>query len=426
MKSLPPIREQVHKVAIGELTCEAIVEELLERIDAVDSSIEAWTHLDPDAALLAARHADKNQRSAPFRGLVFAAKDNFDTHDMPTRYGSPVHEGFRPGRDASCIATLRLGGGVLLGKTVTTEFAHRHPGKTHNPHHPEHTPGGSSSGSAAAVGSSMVGAAFGSQTTGSVIRPAAYCGAVGYKPTYGEINGSGMLANTPSFDTVGMITRYVDDLVVLRAALLGDELSPVTPPNISDLTIGYCRTPYWDQADAEARAMTDRAVNVLANAGARIEEFDGGGAFDGLDDANLCISGFEFARTMAHERLYALDALSPILRDGRMADGLNADYASYAQAQASVARLRTNLDRAMDKVDVVLTLPAPGAAPRGLASTGPATFNMPWTTLHVPALTLPVFESEAGLPIGIQLCGSRHDDRHVLACGTSISSVLQA
>jgi Asp-tRNA(Asn)/Glu-tRNA(Gln) amidotransferase A subunit family amidase len=416
------IRDQVAAVASGKLTVVALVDHALEAIRKHDPDITAWAHLDPAAVREAATVADAGDGA--LRGLLFAAKDNIDTHDMPTAYGSPVHEGAQPARDAAVVALLRLEGALLLGKTVSTEFAHRFPGPTRNPWNKSHTPGGSSSGSAAAVASGMIPLAFGSQTTGSVIRPAAYCGVVGYKPTYGDLNPSGMLANTPSFDTVGMMARHVDDIAFVRAHLLDDQVAPLTPPAVNQLRIGVCRTPYWDAADADAQASLEATSDRLAKAGATIVDFDDGGAFTGIDEDNITVSGFEFARTMAHERLYAIDQLSPDLRDGRMQDGLDTNFEQYRAAQIRLERARLQLDDALEDIDSIITLPAPGAAPEGLRFTGPATFNMLWTTLHTPAITLPLFESANGLPMGLQLCAKRRSDRHLLAQALTMTQLL--
>lgn len=417
------VRQQLRGVAQGEFGVRDLVRGMLDRIAARDDTVRAWAFLEPEKALARAQELDSSG-TGTLRGLVFAAKDNFDTHDMPTAYGSTVHAGGRPMRDASCVALLRLSGALLLGKTVSTEFAHVHPGPTRNPWDPEHTPGGSSSGSAAAVASHMVPFAFGSQTTGSVIRPAAYCGVMGFKPTYGEVNVSGMLANSPSFDTVGMFARAVDDLVLVRGALLGDDLDPVQAPLIRGLRIGLCRTPHWDEADEEARTLTEDAALALERAGATLCDFDGGSALDDLKALHGCASGYEFARTLAHERLHAMDTLSADLREGRMNDGLRCDYSAYAGAQAALEKARAVMQREMEAVDVVIGLPAPGPAPAGLRNTGPATFNLPWTALHMPVVTLPLFRAASGLPVGLQICAQRRRDRHLLACATAIEAVL--
>lgn len=419
------LRNQIRAVVEGHCSVKFIVEELLECIDQQEAHIQAWSYLDRAAILQKADDLDRGS-ALPARGLIFAAKDNYDTHDMPTAYGSPIYQNHQPGRDASSIASLRIAGALLLGKTVTTEFAHVYPGATHNPWNVEHTPGGSSSGSAAAVASGMVPAALGSQTTGSVIRPAAYCGTVGYKPTYGVINVSGMLANAPSFDTVGLFTRSVDDAGVVLSLLVGDPIKPIEPISIKSMRIGFCRTPYWDRADAEAHSLLEQAVRELESQGAIISDFDGAGAFDDLLAIHQLVSGYEFARTLAHERLYAApDQLSDDLRYGRMQTGLDTDYDQYVTAQKKLQSARQLMDQAFADIDVVVSLPAPGAAPQGLRKTGDAIFNMPWTAMHTPVMTLPSFKSASGLPMGLQVSAARYHDQHLLSCASAITQVFQ-
>ena len=407
-------REMGQAIAAGETTPSKLLEQHLEIIAQREPQVLAWKHLDRDGARARARVLDGAPVAGPLHGIPFGIKDNIDTHDMPTGYGSAIHEGHRPARDAACVAGMRLAGANPLGKTVSTEFAHRAPGATRNPHDASHTPGGSSSGSAAAVACGMVPIAFGSQTTGSVIRPAAYCGVVGYKPTWGLFNPSGMLANTPSFDTLGVMARTVEDIALVRRALLDDSLPELAPAALAGVRVGLCRTPFWDRASADAQALLADAAAALQRHGVTISDFDDAGAFDGLEPANLVVSGYEFARTMSHERLFALDRLSEVLRDGRMADGLRDTYAAYVAALQRLERARLQLDQAFDAVDFVLTLPAPGAAPAGLAFTGSADFNMPWTTLHTPAVTLPIARDAHGLPLGVQLVAKRYHDGPLL------------
>jgi amidase len=412
-------------IAGGTSTPSALLEQHLEIIAQREPQVLAWIHLDRDGARARARTLDAAPAAGPLHGIPFGIKDNIDTCDMPTGYGSAIHAGFRPARDASCVAAMRLAGANPLGKTVSTEFAHRAPGATRNPHDPTHTPGGSSSGSVAAVACGMVPIAFGSQTTGSVIRPAAYCGVVGFKPTYGQFNPSGMLANTPSFDTLGVMARAVEDIALVRRALLDGSLPAFAPAPPAGVRVGVCRTPWWDQASADAHTLLEDGAAALARAGAVVSDFADNGAFDGLEQANLAVSGYEFARTLAHERLHAFDRLSAVLRDGRMADGLRGTYADYVAALQRLERARLQLDQAFDAVDFVLTLPAPGAAPAGLAATGSAIFNMPWTSLHTPAITLPVARDRHGLPLGLQLVAKRYRDDPLLALAHTVLALLR-
>src|SRR5579884_3600764 len=255
----------------GELTAEAVVQSCLDRIRDRDPVVRAWVHLDPAAALAAARACDRGGKSGLLRGVPFGVKDIFDTADMPSGYGSPIYTGCRPSFDASAVSLPRAAGAVLLGKTVTTEFANRHPGPTSHPQDPLHTPGGSSSGSAAAVADCMVPLAIGTQTGGSVIRPAAYCGVVGWKPSFGLFPPAGMHPNTESLDTVGTMARTVEDTALFRAALMA---IPYQPPRMPERAprLALCRTPYWERAEPEGRAVLEDAAARLRAAGAEIVE----------------------------------------------------------------------------------------------------------------------------------------------------------
>src|SRR5713101_914010 len=255
----------------GELTAEAVVRSCLDRIREREPVVRAWTHLADAAALAAARACDRAGKSGVLRGVPFGIKDIFDAADMPSGYGSPIYTGCRPSFDASAVALPRAAGAILMGKTVTTKFANRHPGPTSNPHNPAHTPGGSSSGSAAAVADFMVPLALGTQTGGSVIRPAAYCGVVGFKPSYGLFPPAGMHMNTDSLDTVGAMARSVADIALFRAALMAIPYEPPTMPERPP-RLALCRTPHWDRAAAEGKAALEAAASRLAAAGAQIVE----------------------------------------------------------------------------------------------------------------------------------------------------------
>src|SRR5580700_6973787 len=255
----------------GELTAEAIVRSCLDRIAEREPVIRAWTHLAAEAALAAARASDRGSPAGPLKGVPFGVKDIFDTADMPTGYGSPIYTGCRPSFAASAVSLPRAAGGILIGKTVTTEFANRHPGPTANPHNLDHTPGGSSSGSAAAVADFMVPLAIGTQTGGSVIRPAAYCGVVGFKPSFGLFPPAGMRINTETLDTVGIMARSVDDIALFRAAMMA---IPYAAPAIPQTAprLGLCRGPHWNDAQPEGRAVLESAAERLAAAGAAVGE----------------------------------------------------------------------------------------------------------------------------------------------------------
>ncbi|MCG8546552.1 MAG: amidase [Alphaproteobacteria bacterium] len=416
--------QAVAKIEHGEITSEALVRSCLARINDVDGEIQAWAYLDPDAAIKQAQELDRGPRRGPIHGIPFGLKDIIETRDMPTGYGSPIYDGHRPAWDAPCVAACRLAGGVVMGKTVTTEFAHRHPGKTRNPHNSAHTPGGSSSGSAAAVGARMVPVAFGTQTTGSTIRPAAYCGTVGYKPSYGDFNLTGVRDNTPSFDTLGLISRGVEDLALFRAAVMALDVEELSPVAISDLRIGLCRTAFWDRADTATHTLLEDTAKTLSDAGASVSDFALPDGEASLPDVVRKVSGFEFARVMLHERITAPDKLSKVLLEGRVADGLNCSYDDYRTAEQIIKDYRRRLYAAQEGFDLLLTPSAPGEPPEGLSTTGDAIFNNVWTTTHVPALTLPVATGPQGLPLGVQLIGQLHGDSKLLSAGKAVYALL--
>jgi amidase len=405
--------EGLRAMAAAKLTAEAWVAGCLERIAAREPAVLAWEHLDRDGALARARAIDRGGGGGLAAGVPFGAKDIIDTADMPTAYGTPIHRGHRPGRDAGCIAITRAAGAVLMGKTVTTEFGHRHPGKTRNPFNPAHTPGGSSSGSAAAVGDKMIPLAYGTQTTGSVIRPAAYCGTVGYKPTYGDINNNGVMPNSPSLDTIGVIVRSVEDLALVRSVLLEEPLVALKPPAIRDLAIGFYRSPFWDRAEGDTRSQLEQTATRLSGMGAKVKDVELPGIGADFERLFRVVSGFEFTRTVAWERLNRAGELSAVLREGRMKDGMETGYEDYRRATRRLERLRLECDDALEGCDVLITPSAPGEAPKGLATTGNAIFNSVWTALGTPAVTLPLFKGPSGLPVGLQLVAGRFKDRRL-------------
>jgi Asp-tRNA(Asn)/Glu-tRNA(Gln) amidotransferase A subunit family amidase len=417
--------EGLKAMEAGKLTAEAWVASCLERIKAREPAVLAWEYLDGEGALRRARELDQAGGGGLARGVPFGVKDIIDTADMPTAYGTPIHRGHRPGRDAGCVAIARAAGAVLLGKTVSTEFGHRHPGKTRNPFNPAHTPGGSSSGSAAAVGDKMIPLAFGTQTTGSVIRPAAYCGTVGYKPTHGDFNSNGVMPNSPSFDTLGAMARSVEDLALIRSMLLEEPLAAVKPPAIRDLRIGFYRTPYWDRAESYTRSHLEQAAKKLSGLGARVTDMDLPGIDEGFETLFRQVSGFEFARTVSWERFNRLAELSADLRDGRMKDGLETTYEDYRKGTRQLERLRLETDDVLAGHDVLITPCATGEPPKGLQTTGNAIFNSFWTALGTPVVTLPVFEGPSGLPVGLQLVSGRDTDRRLFDASEAVFRALR-
>ncbi|KPK55130.1 MAG: hypothetical protein AMJ63_00765 [Myxococcales bacterium SG8_38_1] len=418
------VTEGLRAMEAGKLTAEAWVASCLERIREREQTVLAWEYLDGDGALARARELDKAGGGGLAAGVPFGAKDIIDTADMPTAYGSPIHQGHRPGRDAGCVAITRAAGAVLLGKTVTTEFGHRYPGKTRNPFNLAHTPGGSSSGSAAAVGDKMIPLAYGTQTTGSVIRPAAFCGTVGYKPTYGDFNNNGVMPNSPTLDTLGAIVRSVKDLALVRSMLLEEPLAPLKPPAMGELRIGFYRSPFWDRAERYTQSHLERAASTLSGMVAKMTELELPGIDAGFEKLFRVISGFEFSRTVSWERFNRPGELSAVLRDGRMKDGLETAYEDYRKATRRLEQMRLQADDALDGYDALITPSAPGEPPQGLETTGNAIFNSIWTALGTPAVTLPLFEGPTGLPVGLQLVAGRFRDRRLFDVAEALRRAL--
>ncbi len=407
--------EIVQAIAAGKITAVAVAESCLEYIAAREPQVQAWHYLNPDLVLAQARALDKRGSVGTLQGVPVAIKDIIDTDDMPTEYGTPIHKGHRPRIDAACVALTRRAGGLIMGKTVTTEFANRYPGKTMHPMDPRRTPGGSSSGSAAAVGDSMVPLGVGTQTTASTIRPAAFCGCVGYRPTWGDLRCAGVMEAAGSLDTLGLIARSVEDIALYRNALLG--VAPEALPADSGAAprIGFCRTHIWDQCEADTQRQIEACATKLARAGAKVTDVSLPEEFSRIEEAHRWISSFEFARNRAWEIDHHWDMISETLRDNRIRDGLSCSYETYRDARAFAERCRLMLDDAFADYDVLLTPCVAGEAPIGLNSTGNASFCAIWTSMHVPAVTLPLFKGPNGLPVGVQLIGKRNNDRKVFA-----------
>jgi Asp-tRNA(Asn)/Glu-tRNA(Gln) amidotransferase A subunit family amidase len=419
------VREALAAMDGGSLTATALLEACLERIGEREAVVGAWTHLAPEAARARARAIDADRGAAgALAGIPFGAKDIIDTADMPTAYGTPIHAGHRPAADAAPVALARAAGAVLLGKTVTTELANLTPGKTANPLDPARTPGGSSSGSAAAVADHMVPFAYGTQTTQSVIRPAAYCGVYGYCPTYGDFRLSGVKEAAGSFDRLGLITRSLEDIGLLRAVLLREPAGATrsiaeTPP-----VIGLCRTSIDAALEPAMRQAVEDAASRLARAGAEVREIAFPADFARLPEAHRAVSSFEFARNFTHEITHHWEQLSEQLRRGRIADGLACSFESYRAARAFLADCRSRLPALVEGVDVLVTAATPGEAPLGLQATGPALVGGLFTPLLLPCLTLPVFRGPAGLPMGLQVLSLPDTDERLLEAAGWIESRL--
>ena len=416
--------EAARQIEAGKITAEALVRDCLERIAAREPEIQAWEFIDQEAALKLARAADAGPRRGLLHGLPIGVKDLIDTVDMPTAYGSPIYANHRPAWDAPCVAMTRAAGGIVIGKTVTTEFAVMHPGKTRNPHNTAHTPGGSSSGSAAAVADYMVPLAFGSQTAGSVIRPAAYCGVVGYKPSFGLISRVGVKSLSDTLDTIGVIARTVPDAALFAAAVSGrDELQVDTASTSSKLRVGICRTYEWNQALPETVAALEGAAVKFRAAGFRVTDVKLPPTYASLAQAQTDIMFAELAQSLAYERLACWTRISERLR-GIIDSGLKVTVDRYEAAQALARNCRRTLSDVFIDCDLLLAPSAPGAAPAGLGATGDPVFNRIWTLLRVPCVTIPV-ATAGGLPVGLQVISAFGGDAQLLAAAHSLHQVLK-
>ncbi|HEX9288358.1 MAG TPA: amidase [Anaeromyxobacteraceae bacterium] len=413
--------EAVELLRRGEISSVELVRACLDRIAAEEHRVDAWEYLDPELALFQARRADAASPRRPLAGLPVGVKDIIDTADMPTGCGTPIRRGRRPAADAACVAALRAAGAVILGKTVTTELALFTPGKTRNPHHAGHTPGGSSSGSAAAVAASMVPAALGTQTAGSVIRPASFCGVVGWKPSHGLLPLAGVSPLAPSLDTLGLFAREVEDLPLLTNAL-GAALAPV-PPLASPPRVGLCRTDQWPLATAETRRAVEEAAAKMTAAGAEVREVELAD-LAGLAEAQATIMAVEIARSLAAERREHEALLSASLRK-LIDDGATTSPERHAAAIARADLARRRFPEVFAGLDVLLTPSATGEAPAGLESTGDPAFCRIWTLLHAPCVNLPAATGPQGLPVGIQLVGAPGRDGQLLAAAGWVAARLR-
>ncbi|HLJ62948.1 MAG TPA: amidase [Stellaceae bacterium] len=417
-------REAAARIAAGTLSAEKLMRACLERIAFREKEIGAFAHLDPDQALAAARACDREGRRGPLHGIPLGVKDIMDTVDLPTEYGSAAYAGHRPPRDAAPVALAKEAGAVVIGKTVTTEFAAMNPGKTRNPHKLDHTPGGSSSGSAAGVADFMMPLAFGTQTAGSIIRPASYCGVVGYKPSFGLVAIAGTKTLAPSLDTVGGFARNVADIAFLIAALTGrPSLIPEAPaPATAPWRIGILEPPHFAKAEPASRHTLEHAATMFASAGAAVAERRHAPLLDGLIEAQITIMNYEAARNLAFERSARADRLAPKTR-ALLEEGAALSADAYDQAIREADAARAGLPALFGDFDALLVPAAPGEAP-GLDNTGDPVFNRAWTLLGVPCLTLPAGLGPSGLPVGIQLVARRHDDARLLRLGAFAEAAL--
>lgn len=406
------LAEAAGLIAAGAITSEALVSACLARVAAREGEVKAWSFIDPELALAQARACDASPRSGPLHGVPLAVKDVIDTFDMPTEMGSPIYAGYRPAQDAACVALARMAGAVIMGKTVTCEFAGMAPGATANPHDLTRTPGGSSSGSGAAVADFMAPLAFGTQTGGSVLRPAAFCGVIGYKPTFGTFNRAGLKFAAESLDTIGLIARCVDDMALMSSVLTGASyVAPHKPAR--PLRIGLCKTYLWDKAESSTRRALQRAADAARAAGAIVADYEMPAHFSALTETREIFNNVERARSLPYEWTHHRDKISAVLSRS-IETGFATSVADYVDAKRFAERCRLEADAIFNDYDVLLAPAANGEAPVGLHYAGDPSFQGLWTLLHTPTIAVPAGKGESGMPVGVQLIARRYDDNKLL------------
>lgn len=403
-------RDIAAAVASGALSARAVAEAHLERIAAVDGPVMAWQHLDVAQVRAYADRLDREEPKGPLAGVPLGVKDVIDTADMPTGYGTTIYDGFQPPWDAPAVQIARDAGALIMGKTVSTELAMASPGKTRNPHNPAHTPGGSSSGSCAAVAAGMVPLAFGTQTSGSLIRPASFCGVTALKLSFGTINTVGIKVLCHSLDTLGILARNIGDAAACAASLSGrPDLARLTPPQRP--RIGVLLGTRLDRAEPAAIETVHRLASLAAAAGADVTILDAPAWFDGIFDLHAAVMGWEVTQSLAYEIAMHWQGLTPVTR-AMLQDQGRTSEADYRAAMGELPGIRHLMDALLSRFDAVLTLAAPGEAPEGTA-TGDPIYNRLWSVLQVPLVCLPVSKGPKGLPIGVQLVGARGSDHRL-------------
>jgi Asp-tRNA(Asn)/Glu-tRNA(Gln) amidotransferase A subunit family amidase len=424
----------------GRTSAEEVVRGCLARIHADEERVQAWAFVDDERALQQARNVDRVRREGhalgPLHGLPVGLKDIIDTVDMPTENGSVLHAGRRPTQDATIVSRLRSAGAIILGKTVTTELATYAPGKTRNPVNPAHTPGGSSSGSAAAVAAHMVPLAIGTQTNGSVIRPAAFCGVYGFKPTFGLVPRGGILRQSRTLDQVGVFARSVEDLAIIAEPLIGHDegdpdTRPITRPALREVAMqepplppvfALTRTPNWADAEEQTRLAFDEVGQAL---GAQALPFEVPGVFRDAWAWHATINEADIARNYRRDFERGGDRMSESLR-GQIERGRRVLAVDYNDAVDRIEATHRAFDEMFDRCDAILTAAAAGPAPQGLDSTGSPAFCTLWTYAGMPAVTLPLLHADNGMPMGIQLVGPRGDDARLLRTARWLVGWVQA
>lgn len=414
--------EATRLITAGQLTSETLVRSCLERIEELEAGVQAWEYIDPAQAIAQARLADRSSVRGTLHGLPMAIKDVIDTLDMPTAYGSRIYRGHSPASDATCVALARAAGAIILGKTVTTEFATGTSGKTRNPHNPAHTPGGSSSGSPAAVGCGMVPLALGTQTYGSTIRPASFCGVVGYKPTQGKADVTGIKTLAAGLDTLGLFARSVADIALLASVVtsgrIGADLTRQTP------RIGFLDTSPWGAPDPATEQLLSETVRRLGEAGAQVRDLPSPVGMASWREIQDGLFSWQVLQAFAWERLFRRDELQTKTRAVFEQFEQSATTQSYETALELAQEARARCASLFTDSDVLLVPAAVGEAPKGLESTGDARFNGAWSMLQLPCLTLPMGRGAGGLPIGLQLVGPHGKDAKLLRAAYFVEACL--
>ncbi len=417
-------REIAARVARRELSAEAVARAFVARVEALEPGILAWQHFDAAQVVAQAQAVDRAGAQGVMAGVPIAVKDLIDTADMPTTYGSPIYAGHRPVVDAAVVASVREAGGVVMGKTVTTEFATFKPGVTRNPRaamDAPRTPGGSSSGSAAAVAAGMVPLAFGTQTAASIVRPAAFCGVVGYKPTFGLLPMAGIKSLSPTLDTAGVFARTVDDAAFFVSTLSRIEL-PIQP--VKGWRVGVCHTPHWELADEDARRALQRAAHHFDKLGTRLVEAVVPGAWAGLAQAQMDIMGFEAWAAFAPERNHQASLFSPAFAEV-LAGGAAVTGERLAAAHALAIHARGEIESLLQQVDVLIAPSATGEAPLGLDATGNPIFSRMWSLLGVPCVHVPTGVGRHGMPVGVTVIGPRWRDAKALSAALGLETAVR-
>jgi Asp-tRNA(Asn)/Glu-tRNA(Gln) amidotransferase A subunit family amidase len=415
------LHDAAKRIRAGKLKPSAYLQSLLARIDVSEDTVQAWQWLDRERALELAHTADSAatpwKAAHPLHGVPLGVKDNFHTSGIPTEMGCKLYKGYIPTESADLVVRLESAGALMLGKTVSTEAAFMVPAKTHNPWNSKHTPGGSSSGSAAAVAAGFVPAAIGTQTNGSVIRPAAFCGIVGYKPSQGMLSARGIFPFSPSLDQPGVFARSVADAALLascltprRSSIAPDATMLKSPPRLAAV-----RSPVWHLAQAEQRAQFDADVARLRKAGAMIDIIEIPGEFDGAHKVHRTITLFEAARVSRKVRSHYRETFSDYLNNALDEGDAIAD-ADYRDALKLRTQMQHSLAAFLDRgYSAIITPPAQGEAPATLENTGDPGFCTIWTLMGTPAITIPTGKGPNGMPLGLQLIGAVEEENYLLS-----------